>query len=395
MRLNRRAALILPLALAAATACKKAEAPPPPLPGVKAATVLHRDVPIYVEAIGQTRGSTEIEIRARVEGFIRSVNYKEGMPVTKGQLLYVIDPQPFEASLAQANGQRAQAAAQRVRTHQDVVRYKPLVEKNAISREEYETAVAQEQAAVAAEAAAAANAQSARLNLSYARITAPDNGMAGKTLVYPGSLVGRGESTLLTHISQIDPIHVRFTIAERDYLRMARRKSAAEGGGGEPIPLELILSDGSTLPDKGRMVFVDRNVDPLTGTILLEAAFPNPGGLVRPGQYGRVRAAVETRPGAILIPQRAVQELQGTYQVALVGADGAVEFRPVVPGERIGPLWVIDSGLKPGEQVIVEGVQKVRAGSKANVEVVQIQDIPAAAPPPPVAADPAKRASES
>jgi membrane fusion protein (multidrug efflux system) len=216
--------------------------------------------------------------------------------------------------------------------------------------------------------------------------------MAGRTLVYPGSLVGRGESTLLTHISQIDPIHVRFTIAERDYLRMARQDKAAGRNRGESLPLELILADATVLPDKGRMVFVDRNVDHLTGTILMEGAFPNPGGLVRPGQYARVRAAVETKPGAILVPQRAVQELQGTYQVAVVGGDGTVEFRPVVPGERIGPLWVIDSGLKPGEQVIVEGVQKVRPGVKAKVEVIKVDDPAAAAPP---AAGDAKRASES
>jgi len=362
-------------------ACAAKPAPPASVPEVKAATVLQRDVPIYVEAIGQTRGSTEIEVRARVEGFLESVDFKEGEPVRKGQLLYTIDPQPFEANLAQAKGKLAQAEADLARARQDVIRYEPLVAKNAISRQEYDTAVVVQRAAEAALAAAKATAQRAQLDLGYTKVTAPEAGLVGKTEVYPGTLVGRGQSTLLTNISQVGTIHVRFTIPERDYLFYARRREERIAAGTrQDLPFDLVLADGSVHPQKGRLVFVDRNVDPQTGTILLEAAFPNPGSIVRPGQYARVRAAVDLKKGAILVPQRAVAEMQGLYTVAVVGADSAIDIRPVQPAQRIGTLWVIDSGLKAGENVVVEGLQKVRAGSKVKAEMVKIEE---GAPTPP------------
>lgn len=357
-------------------ACGGKEPPPPAPPDVKVATVLQKDVPIYVEAIGQTKGSTEIEVRARVEGFLESVDFKEGTPVRKGQLLYTIDPRPFEAALAQAKGTLAESEAQLARAHQDVVRYEPLVAKNAISRQEYETAVAVERAAVAAVDAAKAAAQRAELDLGYTRVEAPEAGLAGKTEVYPGTLVGRGQSTLLTRISQIGSIHVRFTVPEKDYLFYARRREASGGKPGEVanLPFELVLADGSVHPEKGKLVFVDRNVDPQTGTIMLEAAFPNPGGILRPGQYARVRAAVDLKKGAILVPQRAVSELQGIYNVAVVGPDDGVEIRMVKPAERIGTLWVIDEGLKAGDRIVVEGLQKVRPGIKVKPEIVSIEE---------------------
>jgi len=367
---------ILATLLASLVGCGKKEAPPPPPPEVKAATVLQKDVPIYVEAIGQTRGSTEIEVRARVEGFLQSVDFKEGNPVRKGQLLYTIDPQPFEAALAQAKGTLAEAEAQLARARQDVVRYEPLVAKNAISRQEYETAVAVQRAAEAAVDASKAAAERAKIDLGYTKVLAPENGLAGKTEVYPGTLVGRGQSTLLTHISQIGTIHVRFTIPERDYLFYARRREqrGVKVGAQEGLPFELVLADGSSHPEKGQLVFVDRNVDPQTGTILMEAAFPNPGGIVRPGQYARVRAAVDMKAGAILVPQRAVSELQGIYNVAVVGGDDTVEIRMVTPAQRIGTLWVVDAGLKAGERVVVEGLQKVRPGVKVKAEMVKIEE---------------------
>ncbi len=338
------------------------------------ATVLQRDVPIYVEAIGQTRGSKEIEIRARVEGFIQTVDFQEGSPVRKGQLLYTIDPRPFQAALAQAKGVLAQSKAQLVRAHQDVVRYKPLVEKNAISREQYETAVALEQAAEASVEAAKAAAERAQIDLGYTKVVAPEPGLVGKTEVHPGTLVGRGQSTLLTQISQIDTIHVRFSIPEKDYLYYARRREERGADNVGNAPFELLLADGTVHPETGRFVFVDRNVDPKTGTILIEAAFPNPQGIVRPGQYARVRVAVDVKKDALLVPQRSLQELQGIYNVAVVKPDDTVDVRMVTPGERIGALWVIDSGLKAGEKVVVEGLQKVRSGIKVQAQTVAIED---------------------
>ena len=358
----------------AAAGCGKKEAPAPPPPDVKAATVLQKDVPIYVEAIGQTRGSTEIEVRARVEGFIQSVDFKEGSPVKKGQLLYTIDPRPLQATLAQAKGALAEADAQLARAKQDVVRYEPLVAKNAISRQEYDTAVVVQRAAEAAVEAAKALVDRAQIDLGYTRVTAPEDGLVGKTEVYPGTLVGRGQSDLLTHISQIATIHVRFTVPERDYLYYARRQQERGGKLAASLPFELVLSDGSVHPKKGAIVFVDRNIDAATGTIMMEAAFPNPGGIVRPGQFARVRAAVDLKQGAILVPQRAVAELQGIYNVAVVGADDTIELRMVKPAQRIGTLWVIDSGLKAGERVVVEGMQKVRTGVKVKPEMVPIEE---------------------
>jgi membrane fusion protein (multidrug efflux system) len=389
--MTRAPIVALSSALALASlGCGKKEAPAPPPPDVKAATVLQKDVPIYVEAIGQTRGSTEIEVRARVEGFLQSVDFKEGTPVRKGQLLYTIDPRPFQATLAQAKGQLAEAEAQLARAKQDVVRYEPLVAKNAISRQEYDTAVVVQRAAEASVEAAKASAERAQIDLGYTRVTAPEDGLVGKTEVYAGTLVGRGDSTLLTHISQIGTIHVRFTIPERDYLFYARRnQQRGNPNAGARLPFELVLADGSVHPQQGHLTFIDRNVDPQTGTILLEAAFPNPGGVVRPGQYARVRAAVDMKNGAILVPQRAVSELQGIYNVAVVGGDDTVEVRMVKPAERIGTLWVIDSGLKAGERIVVEGLQKVRPGVKVKPEMVKI-DEGAAAQGAPTGAAPAE-----
>ena len=372
MRLCLTAVVVI--ALTGATACKD-DPPPPPPPTVKVATVLQRDVPIYVEAVGQTRGATEIEVRARVEGYLESVDFQEGTPVRKGQLLYTIDRRPFEAALAQARGQLAQAQAGLARARQDVERYEPLVAKNAIPREQYETAVSARSAAEAAVEAASAAAERAALDLGYTRVVAPEAGLVGRTEVYPGTLVGRGESTLLTRISQVGAIHVRFSIPEREYLRYARAGQARGGPqDASRLPLQLVLGDGSVHPHPGRLVFVDRNVDPATGTILIEAAFPNPGGIVRPGQFARIRAAVEVKRGAILVPQRAVQELQGIQNVAVVGAGDSVDIRQVRAGDRVGTLWVVDSGLSAGDRIVVEGLQKVRPGAVVKAEAVTIQD---------------------
>ncbi|HEX6278215.1 MAG TPA: efflux RND transporter periplasmic adaptor subunit [Polyangiaceae bacterium] len=413
------------LVFLAVVACKKEEqekaAPPPPL--VKVAEVVQRDVPIFVEAIGQTRGSTEVEISARVEGFLETMSFKEGTHVKKGQVLYTIDNKPFKAALAQSQADLAKAEAELVRTEQDVKRYEPLVAKNAVSVQEFETAQANARAQKSAVAAARAAVEKARIELGYTTVTAPDEGLIGITEVHPGTLVGRGANTLLTRLSQVEPIHVRFSISEREYLFYARRREdRAENGAAAPdaavqkasaragdaadagvddgvrgLAFQLILADGTTHRHEGHLVFVDRNVDPKTGTIRLEAAFPNPGGIVRPGQYARVRAAVSTKKDAVIIGQRSVQEMQGINNVAVVKPDDTVEIRPVKTAERVGALVVIESGLKPGERVIVEGIQKVRPGLKVKAETVPLEELSAvtgsAAPPGASAPAPAPAAS--
>lgn len=358
--------LVLAALLAASAGCGEKEAPPPPPPPeVKVAPVAQRDVPIYIEVIGQTRGSTEIEVRPRVDGYLESVNYREGSYVRKGQLMYTIDARPFQANVAQARGVQAEAEAQLARARQDVVRYEPLVAKNAISRQEYETAVQVQRAAEASVAAAKAGVEGARINLSFTRIYAPASGIAGKTEVYPGTLVGSGQNSLLTRISQIETIHVRVSLPEKDFIEYnQKREERRRAGNTAPLKFELLLSDGSLHPEKGELVFVDRAVDPETGTILVEVAFPNPGSVIRSGQYARVRVAIDEKKGAILVPQRAVTELQGIYNVAVVKPDDTVELRMVKAAERIGTEWVIDEGLKAGDRIVVEGVQKVRAGMK-------------------------------
>lgn len=365
--------------MAAALAACEAEAPPapPPIPEVKVAQVLQRDVPVHVEVIGETRGNTEIEIRARVEGFIETVDYKEGTLVEQGQLLYTIDARPFQARLATTRAGLAEAEAQLARARQDVARYEPLVAKNAISREQYETAVALEKAAAAAVDAARSVVESAEIDLSYTRVLAPEAGLAGRTEVYAGTLVGRGSSTLLTRISRIDPIHVRFSFPEQDYLALARKRG--EAGAKESTVFELLLADGTVHGSTGKLVFLDRNVDAKTGTIMAEAAFANPGGLLRPGQYARVRAVIETRVGAILVPQRCVVEMQGVFSVLALGEGDKAEQRLVTTAERQGSLWVITAGLQQGDRVLVEGLQKVRPGMQVKAQMVTIEE-PGAAP---------------
>ena len=377
------------LALGLPCACSEEPPPPPPPPPVKVVTVLQQDVPIYVETIGQTQGSMEVDVRARVEGFLESIDFQSGTFVKAGQPLFTIDPKPFESDLARYQGQLAAAEAEHARAANDVLRYEPLVAQNAISRQEYDNAVALERATAAGVDAARAAVQGAQYDVGYTKITAPIDGLVGDALVDVGSLVGRGQNTLLTTVSAIDPIDMRFSVSEADYLRFARRSAErgdVPGSTAKAPPFELILADGTVHPHVGTLEFANNVIDPVTGTLMMQASFPNPEKLVRPGQYGRVRVAVDQRPGALLVPQRAVRELQATFSVAVVDAEGQAHFKTVKPGERIGKLWVIESGLAPGDRVIVEGIQKVKDGQVVAATEVPMEGDEA----PPGAAAPAE-----
>ncbi|HKF65298.1 MAG TPA: efflux RND transporter periplasmic adaptor subunit, partial [Vicinamibacterales bacterium] len=315
-------ALFVPMV--AGLACKE-EAPPaaPPPPEVYVADVVRQDVPEYLELVGQTEGYQDVEIRARVEGFLQTMNYTEGSFVKKGDLLYTIDPQPLEATLARMKANQATAQTALEKATNDVKRYTPLAAKQAVSQRELDDALSAQQAAQSEVKAAAAAVERATLDLGYARVTAPISGLVGATQVKPGNLVGKGEPTLLTTISQIDPIRFRAGVTEADYLRIKRR-SDAQTARARAEGIQLTLADGTIFPHKGRIGPVDRAVNPQTGTLGVQLIFPNPGDVLRPGQYGRVRALIDVRPGALLVPQVAVQQLQNLYSVAVVNPNQTV-----------------------------------------------------------------------
>ncbi len=366
--------------------CSGDEAPAAAVPEVYVAEVVQKDVPIFMEVVGQTRGSQDVDIRARVEGFLDSINFTEGSFVRKGDLLYQIDPKPLEAALAQAKANLANNQARLDQATITVNRMKPLAAQQSVSLQELDNALANQSAARAKVDADRAAADKAALDLGYTRITSPIDGIVGITEVKAGNLVGANESTLLTTVSNVDPILFRGGISEADYLRMSRNEETRRTSrGGEGAAIRLLLADGSEYPYDGKLEAIERAVDATTGTLSLQVAFPNPDRLLRPGQYGRVRFVTETRKGALLVLQRAVQELQDRFNVAVVGPDGKVSIRGVKVGPRVGDLWVIDEGLKPGEKVVVEGLQRLRDGMSVNA-------VPVAAPSP--AADAAGSATD-
>ena len=353
-------------------ACKKAAQQAGPPPEVYVAEAVQKDVPVYMEVVGQTRGSQDVEIRARVEGYLDRVAFTEGSFVRKGDLLYQIDPLPLAAALANARANLATAQARLEKTNTDVARLRPLAEQQAVSQRELDNAVSARDAALAQVDAARATVEKAVLDLGYASIAAPINGLVGTTQVKAGNLVGRGESTLLTTVSQIDPILFRAGISEAEYLRLARQVLERGGPGrGEPkAEIELLLADGTLHPYKGRVDAIERAVDPTTGTLAIQVNFPNPERVVRPGQYGRARFVSEVKRGALLVPQRAVAELQNLYSLAIVGEGNKVTFRNVKVGPRMDGMWVIEEGLNPGETVVVEGLQRLRDGAVVNPKPV-------------------------
>lgn len=349
---------IVILFVASAAGCSKEskEAPKPPV--VEVTTVIQKDVPIYKEWIGTLDGMVNATIRAQVQGYLIKQNYREGDDVKQGQVLFEIDPRTFKAALDQAKGQLAAQQARWNTAKANLGRIKPLAAVNAVSKKDLDDATGMEQAARAAVLAAQASVDKAKLELGFTKIISPIDGIAGRAKAQIGNLVGPGAVEELTTVSTVNPIKFYYQISEQEYIQAMKRKASER----EKKEGELVLADGSIYPEKGRYAFADRQVDVTTGTMTVAAVFPNPSNRLRPGQYGRIRVAISVRKDALLVPQRSVSEVQGKYMVAVVGTDNKVDIRPVKVAERINNLWVILEGLKPGERIVVEGVQKVRPG---------------------------------
>ncbi|HEX3730817.1 MAG TPA: efflux RND transporter periplasmic adaptor subunit [Opitutaceae bacterium] len=356
------AALIL-----ACGGCAKAPAPAAPPPTVTVVTVEQRNVPVTQEWVASLYGYVDAQVRAQVSGYLLKQDYRDGATVRAGDPLFEIDPRPFQAALAQAEAQLAQARAQLGKAEDDVRRYGPLAKDQAISQQEMDDAVQAELGAKAQVAAGQAAVDRAQLDLGFTHLQSPISGVAGIVQAQVGDLVGPGTGALTT-VSTLDPMKVYFPIGEQDYLELGR----AQGGGFPPnAVLELILGDGSVYPEKGRFYAEDRQIDPSTGTLRIAATFPNPKSALRPGQYGRVRAVIRTLPGALLVPQQALNELQGGYQVATVDASNRAHVVTVTTGPRIGQDVVIASGLRAGDRVIVDGFAKAREGAPVNPQPVR------------------------
>jgi RND family efflux transporter MFP subunit len=341
--------------------------PPMAPPEVKVIAVAQRDVPIVSEWVATLDGYVNAQIQPQVAGYIVKQTYREGSPVHKGDILFEIDPRPFQAVLDQARAQLAQAVAQLGKTQLDVDRDTPLAKERAIAQSQFDNDVQANLAAKAAVQSSEAQVEQAQLNLGFTHVTSLFDGIAGIAQVQLGNLVN--PSIVLTSVSQVNPIKAYFPMSEQEYLRLADSINAPQDHVDAPKdapPLELILADGTVYPSKGRVLYTDRQVDITTGTIRVVSAFPNPKNFLRPGEFGRIRASTYTRTGALLVPQRAVIDLQGSFQLAVVGSDNKVSVRIVKVGERVGTEWIIDSGVKQGEMVIVEGVQKVRDGVSVN-----------------------------
>ena len=355
-------------ALAAALAvsgCSKKEAPPPPPPAVEVAPVIQKDVSIFQEWIGSLDGFVNADIRPQIEGYVLKQNYREGFLVHAGEALFEIDPRQFQSTYDQAKGSLSQYEATLSNAKTTVARYRPLAAQKAISQQELDDAETRERTAQANVESARAALEKAKLDLNWTKVVSPIDGIAGVAKTQVGDLVNR--LSVMTTVSQVDPIKVNFNPSEQEYLAWVAKhgppeKTLRTGESLEKGPLQLILSDGSVFPHHGKAILVGREVDVKTGTIQLAGAFPNPGNLLRPGQYAKVRVAMDIKKGASLEPQRAVSELQGSYQVAVVDPDNKVTIKVVKIGPVDGNLWVIEEGLNPGDRIVVEGLQRVRSG---------------------------------
>jgi RND family efflux transporter MFP subunit len=357
IRLRLALLLLLPSLLQACKGRKASPAPPPP-PAVSVITIQPERVALTSEWIATLDGYVNAQVRPQVSGYLLRRNYEEGMPVKKGQVLFEIDRRPFEAALAQAKANLAEAEAQLGKTERDMQRDRPLAEQRAIAQSQYDNDVQANLAALGSVESAKAAVQTAQLNLGFTRVTSLIDGVAAIATAQIGDLVG--PTTLLTTVSQVNPIKAYFPLSEQEYLEMADRINGNGGGavkaslsGGNA--LTLILADGSVYPRTGTFLAADREIDVKTGTIRISATFANPDRTLRPGQYGRVRAETHVRNDALLVPQRAVTELQGSFQLRVVGADNTVTTTTVKVGERVGSRWIIEDGLQPGSRVVVEG----------------------------------------
>ena len=353
--------------------CSRGQAPRAAEPEVATVPVVQKDVPVVSEWIGTLDGSVNAVIRPKVEGYLLRQIYKEGQFVNARDPLFEIDPRQFKAAVDQANGVLGQADAELAKATQDVDRFTPLVAERAVSQQELDNAFAAQRNAKAAVATAKASVEQALLNLAWTKITSPIDGIVGIAKSQVGDLVNN--QTVMTTVSTVDPIRVTYGISEREYLRFAARINRPNyATTRQGSVLDLVLDDGSVFPQKGQAVLVDREVDVKTGTMTIKGFFPNPGHILRPGQYAKVRAALEVKTGALLVPQKAVTELQGGFRVAVVGPDSKVEIRTVEPGEKVGSLWIIDKGLKVGESVIVAGIQFVRPGMSVKAKPAPSED---------------------
>jgi len=352
------------LLLAAGCDPKPTVAPPAPPPEVQVITVTPTNVPVLEEWIGTLDGSVNAQIHAQVTGYLLTQNYAEGSQVKKGDLLFQIDPRSFQAALDQATAKLEQDQAQLGKTELDVKRYTPLAKEQAISQEELDNALQANLAAKAQVKADEAAVENAQLNLAFTKITSPVDGLAGLALAQIGDLVGPAGSVLTT-VSTLNPIKVYFQISEQSHLSFWRYHAA--GSGAETnVALQLVFADGSVYPQPGRFFFADRQFNPNTGTLQIVGLFPNEDSILRPGQYARVRAQTHTVTNALLVPQRALTEMQGTYQVTVVDETNAIRLQPVKVGVQFGANWIVESGLQPGDRIVVEGLQKAKSGLVVN-----------------------------
>lgn len=353
------------------------ETPAPSMAELAVYNMRATDVPIVAEFVGQTKGAVDADVRARVEGVILKMHFKEGTSVEEGALLYEIDPQPYQAKLAAAEAALAEANTRLVRAQADLKRIRPLAEMNAVSKRDLDSAIAAEGVAKSGVDAAEAGVESARIELGYCKVTAPVSGLIGLTKARVGEFVGRPpNAVVLNTISQLDPMHVRFTVTEKDYLYFARlrQKREKEGVQAPPRVLELILSDNSVHPEKGHLYSVDSQIDPSTGSLSAEAAFPNPGMILRPGQFAKVRTVRETLSGVFLLPKKSIRELQGLMQVTIVNPDHTAALKTVVLGAEVGNQVVITEGLHEGDLVVAEPTGRIKEGVKFTPKIIEISE---------------------